>query len=270
MSKRNSYASKQTARERLRVEREKQAKKDKVKRQVMVGGGVVVTLAVVAGVAFAIDKANQPTPPSEWQAAAKKELVKPANTSGNDGTTLIIGNPDAKHTLAVAEDMRCPFCAQFEQTSGKEVLQGVKDGKYKISYTLATFLDKNLGGTGSKNALSALGAALNVSKEAFTEYHTLLYSKAIHPEETDDAFASDANLIKYAQQVPALKSNAKFESAVKNGTYDKWALVMAEQFDKQGLTGTPTVHIDDQAISNPQNLTAAQFEAAVDAVINKK
>lgn len=266
MSQRNSYAAKRSARERLRAEREREAKKARIKRQLAVAGGVVALLAIAGGVGAVIYQANQP---GEWQAAATAKLVIPKNATGPDGTTVVIGNTSAKHTLAVAEDMRCPYCAEFEQTSGNSVLQGAAAGKYKISYTLADFLDKNLTGSGSKNALSALGAALNVSKQAFSEYHTVLYSKAVHPEETDDAFASDANLIAYARKVPALKGNAAFENAVRNGTYDRWALEMAKQFDKQGLTGTPTVHIDGKGISNPQNMTAAQFTAAVDKVINK-
>ncbi|MDX6348218.1 MAG: hypothetical protein QOF84_3008, partial [Streptomyces sp.] len=45
MSKRNSLAAKTAARERLRAERERQAKRDKLRRQILVAGGVVATLA---------------------------------------------------------------------------------------------------------------------------------------------------------------------------------------------------------------------------------
>ena len=88
---------------------------------------------------------------------------------------------DAKNTLKVYEDPRCPVCAQFEQTVGPTVEKDVKDGKYKIEYVGATFLDGNLSGEGSKNALSALGAALNVSPEAFLEYKKALYSEEVPP-----------------------------------------------------------------------------------------
>ncbi|MCZ9345407.1 DsbA family protein, partial [Streptomyces sp. TRM76130] len=45
MSKRNSQQQKTAARERLRLERERQAKRDKVKRQVVVACSVVGVLA---------------------------------------------------------------------------------------------------------------------------------------------------------------------------------------------------------------------------------
>ena len=88
-------------------------------------------------------------------------------------------------------------------------------GEYKLSFTIGTFLDGNLGGEGSKNALSALGAALNVSPEAFLDYKKALFSPDNHPSEQDDAFSKDSRLIKIAQQVPALKNNASFEKALK-------------------------------------------------------
>lgn len=261
MSNRNSQAAKTSARERLRAERERQAKKDKIKRQLTVAGGVVAVLAIAGGVALALVLVLQPT---YWEKAAHRKLVVPANASGEDGTSVVIGDASNKHTLNVYEDLRCPVCAGFEQESGDTVQELAKEGKYKISYTIGTFLDDNLKGTGSKNALSALGAALNVSKDAFVDYHKVLYSKNVHPDEKVDAFSSDANLIKYAQKVPALKDNKKFEDAVKKGTYDKWALTMSAQFNKDKISGTPTVRLDGTAIDDVAEMTAAQFTSAVE------
>ena len=55
-----------------------------------------------------------------------------------------------------------------------------------------------------------------------------MYSTKFHPEETNDKFADDAYLIKVANTVDALKNNNTFQKAVKNGTYDRWALKMVE------------------------------------------
>ncbi|WP_405766301.1 DsbA family protein [Actinacidiphila glaucinigra] len=267
MSKRNSQAAKNAARERLRVEREREAKRDKLRRQLVVGGSVLGVLALGAGIAVAVVKMNAPT---YWEKAADKPLVKPANSSGKNGTSIVIGDESAKHTLKVYEDLRCPVCAQFEQTSGETVQKDAKDGKYKISYTMGAFLDDRLAqGQGSKKALSALGAALNVSKDAFVQYHALLYSKDVHPEETKDDFGSADKLIELAQKVDALKGNKTFDNAVRNGTYDKWALTMDQQFTDDGIQGTPTVKLDDKPIESPQAMTADQFTAAVDQIIGK-
>jgi protein-disulfide isomerase len=261
MSTRNSKASKAAAREKLRIQREKEAKRAKVRRQLLVGGGVVALLAVAGGVAFAVNAASKP---SYWEAAAKDKLVKPANTTGTNGTTVIIGDASNKNTVEEYEDMRCPVCAAYEQAAGAAVLKDAEDGKYQISYTFGTFLDAGQGGSGSKKALSALGAALNVSKDAFTAYHTLLYSKDVHPDETVDTFNNADKLISLAQQVPALKNNTKFSNAVKNGTFDKWALTMSDKFDASGVTSTPTVKVNGKTIS-VTGLTSAQVQTNIAA-----
>lgn len=262
MSSRNSHANKAAARERLRAEREAQAKKDKVRRQLVVAGAVVAVLALAGGVGYAIVQANQP---GHWEKAAKAELVKPKNTEGEDGTTVVIGKAEAKKTLELYEDSRCPACAQFEQAAGEQVKKDVDAGKYKIQYFGATFIDNMAKGEGSKNALSALGAALNVSPEAFLQYKNALYSKDLHPEETVDSFAKDDYLLKVADTVPALKGNAEFKKAVEGGTYDRWAMEMSKAFDTSGVKGTPTLKMDGKKIDTPQ--TAEAFTAAIDKAL---
>lgn len=257
MSSRNSQASKQAARERLRAEREKQAKKAKVRRQLLVGGGVVALLAIAGGVAVAVNQMNKP---AYWTAAAKKPLVKPAHTSGTNGTEIVVGDPANKNNLDLYEDLRCPACAAFEQSSGAQVLQGAKDGKYKITYHFGTFLDHG-NFSGSKNALSAVGAAANVSVDAFTAYHTLLYSKTYHPDESVDTFNSDDHMIELAQKVPALKDNKVFQTAVKDATYDKWALDSSDAFNAAGIQSTPTIRLNGTEVKE-QDLAAALAKLA--------
>jgi protein-disulfide isomerase len=265
MSKRNSQDNKAAARERMRAEREKQAKKDKARRQVIVAGAAVAVLAVAGGVGYAVVQANQP---SAWETAADaKNITAPKNTEGKDGTTVVIGKPEAKKTLEIYEDSRCPVCATFEQGVGAKVDKDVADGTYKLKYIGATFLDNSLQGTGSKNALSALGAALDVSPEAFLKYKNALYSPKFHPEETDDKFAKDSYLLEIADTVPALKGNAKFRDNVENGTFDAWAMKMSKAFDESGVRGTPTLKMDGKPVTvegsdNPP-LTVEQFDAAL-------
>ncbi|MFD3696042.1 DsbA family protein [Streptomyces sp. NPDC058646] len=262
MSARNNQANKAAARERLRAEREKQAKKDKARRQVIVAGAVAAVLALAGGVGYLVMQANEP---GYWDKAAKAELVKPANTTGEDGTTVVIGKPEAPKTLELYEDSRCPACASFEQASGEQIKKDVDAGKYKLQYVGATFIDNAVKGEGSRNALSALGAALNVGPEAFLEFKAALYSKELHPEETVDSFAKDAYLLKVADTVPALKGNAEFKKAVEGGTYDRWAIEMSKSFDKSGVTGTPTLKMDGKKINTPDSAQA--FTEAIDKAL---
>ncbi|MEU6216117.1 thioredoxin domain-containing protein [Streptomyces sp. NPDC047022] len=267
MSQRNSQSAKTAARERLRQERERQAKRDKAKRQVIVAASIVGVLAVVFGVSYLIVQKSKPT---GWDAAKTAKVVAPANTTGTNGTTVVVGKDTASKTLKVYEDPRCPVCAQFEQTVGSTVRKDIDDGKFKFQYVGATFIDGHDNGEGSKNALSALGAALNVSPEAFLDYKSALYSAKWHPDETEDKFKDDSYLIQVADTVPALKNNTKFQDAVKKGTYDAWAMAMSKTFDdnKEGVQGTPTFVMDGKKLNdgNPL-LTVADFNRVVDAAL---
>ncbi|GGU36723.1 thioredoxin domain-containing protein [Streptomyces daghestanicus] len=280
MSKRNSQQQKTAARERLRQERERQAKRDKVKRQVIVACSIVGVLAIAGGIGYAVVQGNKPT---HWETVADEtKIVAPANTTGKNGTTVVIGEDSAKKTLKVYEDPRCPVCAAFEQAAGPTLEKDVEDGKYKVQYVGGTFLDGDTEkdgefevgshGEGSKNAMSAMGAALNVSPEAFLKYKSALYSAKWHPEESDDKFKDDDYLIKVADTVPALKDNAKFQDAVKKGTYDAWALAMSNTFNtnKDGVTGTPSFVMDGkqlQTSSGNAPMTAAEFTEVVGAAL---
>ncbi|MDF6041925.1 DsbA family protein [Streptomyces sp. JH14] len=265
MSKRNSQANKAAARERLRAERERQAKKDKVRKQVVVAVSVVGVLAVAGVASYGVMQLNKP---GHWEAAADaKNVTAPKNTSGTNGTTVVVGKSSAKKTLELYEDSRCPICAQFEQTVGETVHKDVDAGKYKVKYIGATFIDNSDSGEGSKNALSALGAALNVSPQAFLDYKYALYSAKYHPEETDDKFAKDSYLIEVANTVDALKDNKAFQKDVNDGTYDNWAMKMSETFDKSGVQGTPTLKMDGKTVtgggSDNAPMTVADFSTAI-------
>lgn len=269
MSARNSKANKAAARERLRLERERQAKKEKVRRQLVVIGSSIAVLAIAGVAGFAIMQANKPT---HWESVkSEKNVAAPKNTEGANGTTVVIGKPAAKKTLELYEDSRCPVCATFEQAVGETVKKDVDAGKYKIKYIGATFIDNSDSGEGSKNALSALGAALDVSPDAFTDYKAALYSAQFHPEEADDKFAKDSYLLEVADSVPALKTNSAFKKNVEDGTFDAWAMKMSAAFDKSGVTGTPTLMMDGKKVvaegSKNAPMTVEQYNAAIDKAL---
>ncbi|MGY5132308.1 thioredoxin domain-containing protein [Streptomyces nigrescens] len=271
MSNRNNQANKAAARERIRAERERQKKKEKLRRQLVVAGTVAGVLVVAGGVGFMVMKANEP---KGWEAAKEAEPVAPANTQGKNGTEILIGDKNAKETLEVFEDIRCPACASFEQSSGEALLKDVKDGRYRVRFSMYTFIDDSpAGGEGSKNALSALGAALNVSPEAFLKYKTALYSAKYHPEEQVDTYGKDAELLKVASAVPELKNNKAFATAVKKGTYDRWAMDMTALFGRKGVRGTPTFMHGDKKLTIPEvpkrQMTQAQYNQLAQANFKK-
>jgi len=245
MSKRNSQEAKRAARERLRIEREKQAKKERTRRQLLVALSVVGVLAVVAGIGVAVAKMNE-------------------QESSDDGMSVTTGGAKAEKTIDVYEDLRCPACASFEQAVGEPLQKGAEEGKYKLRIHLGAIIDGNMGGTGSKNAARALGAAKAVSTKAFAEYKKQLYSAKWHPEEQGpDKFADNTYLLKVSDTVPELKDNKAFEKAVKSKKYNKWAKDMIASFNGAEVQSTPTIKIDGEQVQ-PQDVPAKLKEMGVD------
>ncbi|MFI9361820.1 thioredoxin domain-containing protein [Kitasatospora sp. NPDC053057] len=253
---------KTNATERMRAARAQAERSDRVRRRVVVGAASAAVLALAAGVAFAVGGSSG----SSSDAAANGPLVVPANAGGTDGTVITYGKADAPHTLEVYEDFRCPFCEQLETTTGKAIQQLADNGTYKIEYHLATFLDKNLGGKGSRTALAAAGAALNEGVDKFKAFHDVLYAN--QPDERSDAFGDVNHILDLAGQVPGLKTDG-FVKAVQEGSYAPWAAKVNEEFGKSDVTGTPTVKLDGKkldVLTDGKAASPEQFTALVKQV----
>lgn len=234
------------ARERMREEREAQARRTELRGRILIGGSLVAVLALAVGIG--VYAANSSDSPDSGDEAAGKPFVQPANTTGKDGIVVPYGKADAKNVLSVWLDPRCPYCAGVEIGLGKTIKEQADAGTYRVEYHFATFLDKALGGgKGSKRAVNALGAAVNESPEKFMEYLQVLYKN--HPEkETDDKFGSTATLLELADQVPGLRTPG-FNKAVKELTYTPWVEKVGQAFYDQNMQGTPDVSVNGKKLT---------------------
>ncbi|MFJ4667851.1 DsbA family protein [Kitasatospora purpeofusca] len=256
-------AQKISARERIQEAQRLEKQANARRRRTVVSVSLVVGLALVGGTALAISTAGGDSKSSAADAVEPTAMVVPANTSGADGTVITYGKADAAHTLQVFEDFRCPVCKNFEAANGDAVRKLAEDGTVKVEYHLAAFLDKNLGGKGSRTALAAIGAAVNEGVDKFKAYHDVLYAN--QPDEREDGFGDVNHLLELADKVPGLKSDA-FVKAVTDRTYAPWAKKVADAFNDSGVTGTPTVKVDGKPLtlfSGNKALTAEQFTAQV-------
>ncbi|MGY6023632.1 DsbA family protein [Streptomyces spinosirectus] len=166
-----------------------------------------------------------------------------------DGTSVLVGDPQARITVHLFEDPRCPYCRRFETSGGGPVLtKWILRRKVKVEYTMASFLDGRLGGNGSKKAVNALRAA--VEKGKFAEYHAVLYQN--QPSEEVDGF-TDVRLLQLASKVKGLRSPS-FDTAVKSMKYRAFVDSSEKVFDAAGHynghagPGTPTAEVDGYRI----------------------
>ncbi|MGP2438068.1 DsbA family protein [Streptomyces sp. JW3] len=252
MSEKNREG-KRTARERLAVEREKQKGAEKRRRVLVVAAAVVGVLGVAAAIGVVAAEAGK-----DDGDEASGPVVVPSGAQGKDSLAIPVGKESAKSTLTVWEDFRCPACNSFEQAYRSVIHELTDAGQLKVDYHLATIIDGNMGGTGSRTAANAAACAQDAGK--FPAYHDVLYDN--QPRETDDAFAKTDKLIELAGKVDGLDTPA-FRTCVTDGTHNGWVDKSAAAFRDGGFTGTPTVLFGDKNIYADQSMTPAKLKQMV-------
>ncbi|RAJ43712.1 protein-disulfide isomerase [Kitasatospora sp. SolWspMP-SS2h] len=233
MSEKNREG-KRDARDKMRESRAAEEAKARRNKKLAVGGvvAVVIAAAVVVGVVVQNQRSKPETP-----------TAAPAGASGDKNLVVPVGGADAPSTLTVYEDPRCPACGSFERSFSPTVDQLEDAGKVRVDYHLVSFIDRSLGGNGSKYGANALACAQDAGH--FRDYHDVLYRN--QPDETADSFGDKQTLIDLAGQVPGLDTPA-FRSCVNDNTFGGWVSAVQQDFDKSSYKSTPTVLLNGEAI----------------------
>ncbi|MEV7318556.1 thioredoxin domain-containing protein [Streptomyces sp. NPDC093970] len=245
---------KRTARERLAADREKQRTAEKRRRALIVGASVVCVLGLAAVIGVVAANAGK-----DKGGESSGPVVAPSGAQGKDSLAIPVGKDDAKATLTVWEDFRCPACQAFEAAYRPTLHQLTDSGKLRIEYHLVTLIDGNLGGSGSRNAANAAACAQDAGK--FRDFHDTLYEN--QPKETDDAFSNNDKLIELAGKVDGLNTPA-FQKCVKDGKHNAWVVKSNEAFQAAKYGGTPTVLLDGKNIYQDQTMTPAKLTQLVE------
>jgi protein-disulfide isomerase len=253
----NRDATKRSARERLQVERERQKARDKRRRTLLVASAVVgvLGLATVVGVIAA-------NTGKDGSADKAGPLVAPSGATGKDALVIRTGKDEAKSTLTVWEDFRCPACKAFEDNYRDTVHDLEARGLLKVDYHLVTLIDGNMGGSGSLKGANAAACAQDAGK--FSAYHDVLFQN--QPQEVDDAYGKNAKLLELAAKVDGLDTPA-FKACVEDGTHNSWVGKSQEAFRAGKFRGTPTVLLDGKDIFSDQAdpLTPQKLKEKVEA-----
>ncbi|WP_128636905.1 thioredoxin domain-containing protein [Streptomyces sp. C] len=257
----NRDATKRSARERLQQERERQKSRDKRRRTFLVAGAVVGVLglaAVVGVIAANVGKGDK--------SAKAGPVAAPSGATGKDALAIQTGKDEAKSTLTVWEDFRCPACKAFEDNYRTTIHDLEAKGLLKVEYHLVTLIDGNMGGTGSLKGANAAACAQDVGR--FSAYHDVLFQN--QPQETDDAYGKNAKLLELAGKVDGLDTPA-FRSCVEDGTHNSWVGKSHDAFRDGKFRGTPTVLLDGKDIFSDQAnpLTPQKLKEKVEGTAGK-
>ncbi|SEQ42430.1 Protein-disulfide isomerase [Streptomyces sp. yr375] len=246
---------KRTARERLAAERDKQKAAERRRRKLIVVSSVVCVLGLAAVIGVVAANSGK----DDGSSDKAGPVVPPFGANGKDTLAIPVGKESAKSTLTVWEDFRCPACKAFESAYRPTIQELTDAGKLKVEYHLATLIDGNMGGTGSRNAANAAACAQDAG--LFRAYHDVLYEN--QPVETDDAYAKSAKLMELAGKVDGLVTSM-FRICVEEGTHNGWVEKSNQAFQNGHFGGTPTVLFNGKNIYADQSMTPAKLKQMIE------
>ena len=235
---------KQNARERVAAEKVRRQRAERRRKQMTIGAVVIGVVGLVAGVGIAVQASKHNSSPYLAPVGA---VVDPQAKS-DKATGIQIGSADAPVKMVIFEDFRCPVCQETETAVEPVYKKYVEAGKLQVTYHPARVIDNHDNGTGSLNGANAAACAQDAGQ--FVPMHDLMYAN--QPDEKTDGFADKKALLALAAQVPALKANTAFTDCVNKGQHDGWVQSNADNFNKIGLQGTPTLFIDGTQVNFQQ------------------
>jgi len=262
--------SKKDARQKAAEARAAQQAADKRReRTVRIVGGLVVLIVIVAIIGGAIffskkDGSNNGGTPTPDAGGAT-----PNGMSTSDYyVTAAANTPAGVPTVKIYEDFQCPYCKKLEETAGPALVEQAKAGKLNLQWQPGIFMDANLKNTGSLTATNAWGCAIDAGKT--TEFHQGVFQQQA-PEETVGAPGFTQQQMLDLGKTVGITGDAysTFESCVKANTYNTWAANSNAQFEKAGVTSTPSIFVNGKElptkglnINDPTALIKAIEQAA--------
>ena len=241
-------AARQRIAERRAAEATARAAADRRRRTVV--GGVVAAVVLVVALVVVVVVQTQRT-------STSADAATPPGVT--DGYAFAVGSADAPVTMDVYEDFQCPVCAQLEETSGATIAQLVDEGTVQVRYHGMAFLDRASTTRYSTRALNAAAVVAESGTGAFRAFHDLLFAQ--QPAE-GTAGLSDDELVGLATQAGA--DGESVESGIRDLRYEEWVAAATDRASEDGVTGTPTVFVDDEQLDSGQ-LTPDGITAAVAA-----
>ncbi|MRX44151.1 DsbA family protein [Agromyces kandeliae] len=266
----------EAAREKARVLREEQRKRDRRNKFLIQGGVVLAIVAVAALIGGLIFNSVRPEGPGPQNMASDGILLvggeggieaveTPAIPAGGEPTATV---PDESGTVAnvvVYVDYLCPFCGQFETTNSATMRTMVEQGAATLEiHPIAILTNKSAGTQYSLRAANAAACVAEESPEAFFDFNALMFEN--QPEEltaglTNDEIKDIAAQAGAASSVDSCIDDTRFKSWVQDAT-ERALTQPIPNSELASVTGTPTVLVNGKqyvgSLEDP-----AEFQAFV-------
>ena len=247
----------EAAREKAKVLRESHRKKERRGKFVLQGSVILVALAIIAVVVFAIVTTVRPAGPGPRNMASDGILIGAGLTATPTAALKAGADPvpnrrdDDGNVIRIQMyvDYFCPICGQFEKANGDQLTTWLESGAADVEIFPMAILDRASQGTKySTRAANAAACVADSSPNQYYDYHNILFAN--QPEE-NSAGLSDSTLIKLS--VEAEVSNPKaVANCIRDEKFKNWVAdartraqngpIVDSNVDK--IAGTPTVIVN--------------------------
>ena len=273
----------EAAREKARIQREEQKKKDRRTKLFLQGGVGLALVAIVAVIALVLVNSNQPAGPGPQNFASdgiqlnQGFIATTTDARASDAEPVANSRDEESGVLDIQMyvDYLCPICGAFEQTNAEYIESLVDNGAATLEVHPITILDRlSQGQRYSSRAVNAVACVADSSPNDFYGYHKLLLSEGVQPEENTSGLSNDdlialldtAN-VENTDAVAECINDESFKSWVKNST----ARALSDPIpnsDVGAVTGTPTVLVNgikyEGAVNDLESFKAFVIQAAGD------
>lgn len=270
----------EAAREKAKVLREQQKRRDRRNRVLLQGGVIVGLVAILAVVALIlvpnITRQAGPGPAnmaSDGIVIGEGLVARTTDPIAADGTPT----PTASDSTSGAVDIRvyldylCPYCGQFETTNGDQIKEWVNSGAATVEiHPLAILTSRSNGTKYSERAANAAACVANTSPDSFFDFNALLFAN--QPEEGTDGLTNDE--LKGFVETSGAADTATIDSCIDSKSYVSWVQDATERATSGPLpgtqlanvSGTPTVLVNGQSytgsLTDPEAFSAFVLQAA--------
>lgn len=260
-NKKNSEQPPMTAREKLRAEQAKAAKKKDHTQKLWIAGVVAAITVIAITVALAIGMGNKEVTTAQVEA--------PNLAANGKGIKVLpdIALKDGAPLVEVYEDYQCPGCAMAHQVYGPIMKNLALNGEIDLQYNTMTFLDaQSRGANANSSSRAAFAASCADTVGRFLDYHNTVYIN----QPREGSGYSDQQLRETFAQRSGIKGDSltKFQSCYDDRATQKLVQDIAEAASRDGVSQTPTYKVNGKTL-DLQTLSEARDEKSVLEMLKK-
>ncbi|WP_139416535.1 DsbA family protein [Agromyces laixinhei] len=250
----------EAAREKARVLREGQKKRERRNKVLLQGGVIVAVVAIAALIGGLIFNNIKPDGPGPANMASDGIVLTgvdgvvtptetPALAAGATPTPTVPDDSGTVANIVTYVDYLCPYCGDFETTNADSIRTMVESGAATLEvHPIALLTNKSAGTQYSLRAANAAACVADTSPESFFDFNALLFEN--QPEETSVGL-SNGELKSLAEQA-GVSSLSSIEQCIDDTRFKAWVedattRALTEPVpnsDLASITGTPTVLVN--------------------------